>query len=205
MNDKSDVLARACEALERHMPDRASNIITAEYPFSRLPRGERSYTARQSTRIFARDGFIDRYSGRRLVFPGTLRLLSILLPREFPYQSNWKTDECHFAFWDLFPTIDHVVPVTRGGPDSDENWVTTSMLLNQAKANFTLEELGWTLHPANECGWDGLTGWFLRQADFRLEVKANPYLRRWHNAARTILVSGNLAFKSSRDTERTSQ
>jgi hypothetical protein len=40
------------------------------------------------------------------------------------------------------------------------------------------------LHPANEDGWDGLTDWFLRQAELRPEVRANSSLRRWHNAAR---------------------
>jgi HNH endonuclease len=91
-----------------------------------------------------------------------LRLLSLLLPNEFPFQSNWKFDACHFAFWELFPTIDHVVPVSRGGSDREDNLVTTSMMLNAAKANFTLEQLGWTLHhDVNR--WDGLTSWFMRQ------------------------------------------
>lgn len=189
MDDRSQILARACEALERHAATEASAVIAAEYPFSPLPVAQRKYTELESAQVFARDGFVDRYSGRRLVFPGTLRLLSILLPREFPYHPNWKTDECHFAFWDLFPTVDHVVPVSRGGSDRDENWVTTSMLLNQAKGNFTLEELGWSLHPPNEDGWDGLTGWFMRQAELRPEVKASPYLRRWHNAAARVMTS----------------
>ncbi|MFZ1427770.1 MAG: hypothetical protein WAS21_13460 [Geminicoccaceae bacterium] len=48
--------------------------------------------------MFTRDGFVDRYSGERLVFPGTLRLLAKLLPNEFPFHSNWRTDACHFAF-----------------------------------------------------------------------------------------------------------
>jgi len=61
------------------------------------------------------DGFIDRYSGQRLVFPGALRLLSHLLPAQFPFHTNWKTDSCHLAFYELFPTIDHVVPISRGG------------------------------------------------------------------------------------------
>jgi hypothetical protein len=135
---------------------------------------------------FVRDGFIDRYSGRRLVFPGALRLLSLLLPQEFPFHSNWKTDACHFAFWELFPVIDHVVPVSRGGLDREDNWVSTSMLLNAAKANFTLEELGWTLHPPGDADrWDGLTGWFTRQSDQMPELRSNVYLRRWRTAAET--------------------
>jgi hypothetical protein len=78
---------------------------------------------------------VDRYSGLPLVFPGVLRLLSRLLPQEFPFHPNWKMAETHPAYWELFPTIDHVLPVSRGGVDSDVNWVTTSMLRNAAKAN----------------------------------------------------------------------
>lgn len=79
---------------------------------------------------FVRDGFIDRYSGRHLVFPGTLRVLSTLFPEDFPFHPNWKTQFTHPAFWELFPTIDHIVPVARGGLDVPENWVTTSQLRN---------------------------------------------------------------------------
>lgn len=135
-------------------------------------------------RVFLRDGFLDRYCGARLVFPGTLRLLSQLLPVEFPAHKNWKMSESHPAFWELFPTIDHVVPVARGGLDDASNWVTTSMLRNSAKAHWTLEELGWRLHaPAPSEQWDGLTGWFLERTETHPELLASPYLRRWRGAA----------------------
>jgi len=62
---------------------------------------------------FARDGFVDRYSGARLVCGATLRLISKRPPVQFPFQPNWRTDACHFAFWDLAPTIDHILPVSR--------------------------------------------------------------------------------------------
>jgi hypothetical protein len=72
---------------------------------------------------------------------------------QFPFQTNWRTDACHFAFWELVPTLDHILPVSRGGTDDESNWATTSMLRNSAKANFTLDELGWSLcspgDPAN--------------------------------------------------------
>jgi hypothetical protein len=105
-----------------------------------------------------------------------------LLPDAFPYHSNWKTDKCHFAFWELYPTIDHVEPVTRDGKDCDHNWVSTSMLLNAAKANFTLAELGWKLHPVDD-GWDGLTGWFLRKTR---GTKLKGALQEWRNAAKRV-------------------
>ena len=192
MDDKSDILARACKAVEEQRPGQASTILATEYPFTPLTNAGRKYSPGQCMKVFVRDGFIDRYSGRRLVFPGTLRLLSLLLPQEFPFHSNWKTDACHFAFWELFPTIDHVVPVSRGGLDREHNWVSTSMLLNAAKANFTLEELGWTLHqPGDANHWDGLTGWFMRQTDLMPELRSNVYLRRWRAAAEGTMQIGS--------------
>jgi hypothetical protein len=132
-----------------------------------------------------RDGFVDRYSGRRLVFPGTLRLLSSLFEVEFPFQRNWRSADCHFAYYELFPTIDHVTPVGgRGGVDDDTNWVTTSMVMNSAKANFTLAELGWHLHPRGRLeDWDGLTRWFLDQARDDPYIRRSAYLWRWYRAA----------------------
>ena len=66
--------------------DHAASILREEYPFiARLPVG-RAYDAATSTRVFVRDGFIDRYSGERLVFPGVLRLLSRLR------RASWHID-----------------------------------------------------------------------------------------------------------------
>jgi len=189
--EKTGVLMRVCEAVENNRLDDAAATLVSEYPFKPPDRVKREYTPLQSMKIFVRDGFIDRYSGNRLVFPGALRLLSLLLPSAvFPYHPNWKTDACHFAFWELFPTIDHLIPVTRGGSDQEDNWVSTSMLMNAAKANFTIEELRWKLFPFGNIGtWDGLTGWFLKQSTARPEIKSNAYFRRWLNAAKAV-VSG---------------
>ncbi|HEX6641798.1 MAG TPA: HNH endonuclease, partial [Thermoanaerobaculia bacterium] len=85
--------------------------------------------------------------------------------------------------WELCPTLDHVVPIARGGSDDESNWVTTSMLRNSAKANWTLEELGWTVLPDEQLRkWDGLTNWFVgylaKESRWR-----DPYIRRWELAA----------------------
>lgn len=42
-------------------------------------------------------------------------------------------------------TIDHVVPQSKGGPDSWENWVTACLQCNHEKADLTLEEYGKTI------------------------------------------------------------
>jgi 5-methylcytosine-specific restriction endonuclease McrA len=181
--DPAATIQSVCHALGGEGTAAASGILRAEYPFVPLIRGSRRYTERQSLRVFTRDGFIDRYSGLRLVFPGVLRLLSRLLPREFPFHRNWKIAETHPAYWELFPTIDHVLPITRGGVDSEANWVTTSMLQNAAKANWTLTELGWSLRAPGSLGeWDGLTGFFMEFIDSEKSLLQDAYLRRWHGA-----------------------
>lgn len=137
--------------------------------------------------VFTRDGYVDRYSGQRLIFPGTLRLLSALMPEEFPSHPNWKMSESHLVYWELFPTIDHVVPVARGGSDDKTNWITTSMLKNSAKANWTLDELGWSLFPPGAIEeWDGLTRWFINYTDSNVGALSSAYLKRWRVAATRV-------------------
>jgi hypothetical protein len=69
-------------------------------------------------------------------------------------------ESCHILHWTLWPSIDHLVPLARGGADDEGNWVTTSTLRNMSKGQATLEELGWRLHPAGRIeDWDGLMGW----------------------------------------------
>ena len=59
----------------------------------------------------ARDGFIDRYSGQRLVFLPVLHVLSVGSSQEFPFHRNWKIEVTHPAYWELVATLDHLEPV----------------------------------------------------------------------------------------------
>ena len=122
------------------------------------------------------------------MFPGVLLALSHLMPAQFPFHPNWKTTECHFAYWDLWPTIDHILPVSRNGCNDESNWASTSMLRNSAKANWTLEELGWQLlPPGNLADWDGLIHDFLRLAAQEPDVIAGRERREWHRVAVQVL------------------
>ena len=155
MDDKAAVLADVCAALSGNQLEEAGAILRKRYPFVPLINVGRRYSVRQMLTAFVRDGFIDRYCGARLVCVAALRLISKRLPDQFPFQTNWRTDACHFAFWELVPTLDHILPVSRGGTDDESNWATTSMLRNSAKANFTLDELGWSLCPPGDMkDWD---------------------------------------------------
>lgn len=184
MAENSKVIRDICNALASNNIAKASDIARKKIPFKPIVPQKRSYTDAQSVKIFIRDGFIDRYSGERLVFPGVLKLISILLPKEFPYHPNWKMTDCHILFWELSPTVDHVKPVSRGGVDNESNWVCTSMLRNTAKAHWTLEELDWTLLPSGDYNeWDGMLGWFMEYIEKNSKLLKDNFLRRWHRAA----------------------
>ncbi|MFF0242991.1 HNH endonuclease [Rhodococcus pyridinivorans] len=188
--EKAEVLARVTDALAAGLGE-GKSILRAEYPFAPPVKNYRNYTERQCLRVFYRDGFLDRYSGTKLVHPGALRTLATLLPEDFPFHSNWQMSRTHSAFWELFPTIDHRTPVARGGEDAEPNWVSTSMLRNSAKAHWTLDELGWTLHPPGDhTQWDGLAGWFVDYLTDHPELMAEPYLAKWFRA--TVEVRSSL-------------
>jgi 5-methylcytosine-specific restriction endonuclease McrA len=184
MAGEAETITRICQSIAAGRLDDAVATLKQDYPFSaRLPVGG-SQDKATATRVFVRDGFIDRYTGDRLVFPGVLRLLSQLFPDDFPFHTNWKLSATHPAYWELYPTVDHIVSIARGGTHDDTNRVTTSMMRNSAKGVWTLGELGWQLYPAGDVKqWDGLMGWFVRfvEADTRLLTMAS--VRPWHRAA----------------------
>lgn len=162
----------------------AADLIRTDYPFTPTKNVVRQYTTRQMTRIFMRDGFIDRYKGNRLIYPPALRLISHYLPNEFPYHKNGKMTEGHLAYWELFPTIDHIMPVARGGSNTTENWVCCSMLTNSIKSNWTLDQLNWDILPVGDINaWDGLIYWFLERIEINKELLNIPYFKRWYGAA----------------------
>jgi hypothetical protein len=188
MSGNPHAIVAACREISNGAVDRARKIISSEYPFVPLDNAGRKYSYSKRAMVHLRDGFIDRYSGDRLVFPGVLRLLSCLMPEEFPFHRNWKTSECHLAYWQLLPTIDHIVPVSRGGVDQEANWVCTSQLRNGAKSNWLLEELGWMLHdPGRLDDWDGMISWYITHIDQNPTFLEDDYLSAWHRAARSAL------------------
>jgi len=185
MKTKAESIKTICEVLLSRGAFEASGIARQEYPFVPPPPAVvRRHTEAQALRVFVRDGFVDRYSGDLLVFPPVLRVLTALLPDDFPFHRNWKMEETHQAYWELYPTLDHIVPVARGGEDHEDNIVSTSMLRNSTKANSTLEELGWSLHaPGDVKLWDGLLGWCTEFVENDERLLKDKYIGRWHRAA----------------------
>ena len=144
MAEKSAVIAGSVMLLLRVIamlqPTSCSNNIR-----SRPRKLLRAATARQRPHSPSyKTGLSTAIQGTCLIFPPVLRILCIVLPSEFPFHPNWKRDVTHHAYWEIGATVDHPVPVTRGGADDESSWVTTSVARNSAKMNWTLDELGWT-------------------------------------------------------------
>ena len=198
MKDPAETLREVCSFIAAGDLASAATTLQHQYPFQPTSNAGRRYTPFQSVRVFLRDGFCDRYSGQRLVNPAALRLVSALLPEDFPAHPNWKQSESHIGFWELFPTIDHLVPVARGGADSEANWVTASMFRNSAKGNALLDELDWQLHPPGDlASWDGLTASIVAYFDADPDLKGLPsdgarhraYIQAWARASKRALAA----------------
>ena len=114
MDANAWVLADVCAALRVGDAGSARETLRSRYPFVPVEKIVRSFSVQQSMDLFTRDGFIDRYTGNRLINPGVLRLLHVLLGNDFPTHPHGKYSETHIAFWELFPTVDHRVPVSAG-------------------------------------------------------------------------------------------
>ncbi|SEA77648.1 hypothetical protein SAMN04515656_12923 [Eubacterium aggregans] len=185
---KAKIIEDIARSLINNNKQEAIDWIEQEYPFKRIKKSRRTYSDEQMCEVFMRDGFIDRYSGDRLVNIGMLKTISVFFSEEFPYQSHWKMTETHPAFWELAPTLDHVDPIAMGGLDEPSNWVTTSMMHNMVKSQWTLEQLNWQLHePGDLLEWDGLTGYFLKIVVENEELLEDGLIKKWYLLSKAIL------------------
>ena len=184
----ADVLKQAAEFLLAGKLEEAGLVIQECYSFISTRRESRQYSAVEQIRQFFKDGFIDRYFGSKLINPGMLRLFSEKLPEEFPYHPHWKTDVSHIAYWDYQPTIDHIVPITRGGKNDAINFATTSMKGNLAKKNYTLEQLNWHLYPEGDIrDWDGLSWLFVEIVKKEPELLQVNGIKFWYKATKSVI------------------
>ena len=190
----ADIIEEICKKIDDDDDHaKAKEIVKRKYPHKELKKKGRQCREFDKTKVFRRDGFIDQYSGEKLIYPPVLKILSVLMKKEFPYQKHWKMSNTHIAWWELIPTVDHVEPVARGGADEEENWVCTSQLRNSAKSNWKLEELGWERKEKGDLEkWDGMMGWFMEyMKSANDEIKADKYIAKWHKAAKRAMKKVN--------------
>ena len=190
--DKDEILQNIANLLLKGEKEEARSTIQNEYPHKHIEIEKRSYTFKEKMEQFLRDGFIDRYTGKRLVNPGLLKIITYYFPEEFPYDPHWKMTKTHMAYWDLIPTVDHIFPIAQGGVDNPSNWATTSMKNNSIKSNYSLEEINWELHPSgNLREWDGLTRLFLELVDKNNDLLKDSYIRNWYTISKSVCTPSN--------------
>lgn len=186
--EKSKIISDIAEMLIDDDKTSAKSILINEYPHKPYDVEKRTYTTTQKMEQFIKDGFIDRYTGQKLLNPGILKVLSTYLPDEFPFHPHWKMTETHIAYWELVPTIDHIYPIAKGGHDDKSNWVTTSMKNNSIKSNYTIEEIHWTLYPQGDIkDWDGLSKSFIKLVDKNKDLIKDNYIKTWYNISKKLL------------------
>lgn len=191
--DRSAVMSNIAAMLLAGNKTAAKTIICQEYPHTYYEIEKRAYTMAQKMNQFISDGFIDRYTGEKLLNPGILKILSNYFPNEFPYQPHWKMTDTHIAYWELVPTLDHIYPIAKGGHDDESNWVTTSMKNNSMKSNYTIDEIHWTLYPkGNIADWDGLTGVFIELVNNDKELLKDSYIKAWYRASKNAFLQHGL-------------
>lgn len=81
--DKVTAIKLSAQSILTGNIESAKNVINKEYPFKRLKPEGRNYTDTEEYEQLVKDGFIDRYSGSRLINPGLLKVLSFYMPELF--------------------------------------------------------------------------------------------------------------------------
>ena len=108
--------------------------------------------------IFERDGWRCRYCGTR-VFSAKARRRII---DAFPTETHWveKEYERHAALTCQAASLDHILPHSRGGDNSEDNLVTACGPCQYGRNQWTIDEFGFydprQFTPEVD-SWDGLT------------------------------------------------
>jgi len=212
MRERSETIMDICLALSDEDKEACREIIRKEYPFDpkamprKVPRAEQASVedlleVKQQTRlfwsedhalkmrVFARDGFINRFTGELLIFPAVLRLLSKEFPKELPYQQAWRLGEVHMAYYDLFACTDMLVPTSLGGKEEEGNLITTTMPYVLVRSDSTVEGLGWRLTREGYVDeWDGMSAWYVEYVNQHQDLRKENYFNLWFNAAKKVLA-----------------
>lgn len=186
-NKKIDTFNKVVSFLLNNQQELAKDTIINEYHHKIIKTEKRKYTFYAMVEQFFKDGFIDRYTGEKVINPGLFKILSTYYPDVFSYHPHGKTNYTHRAYWEMFPSIDHIDPIARGGEDKVGNWVTTTMKNNLIKNNYSLEELNWFLYPkGNIEEWDGLTKAFINLVGKDNNLLNDPYIKKWFKASKNV-------------------
>jgi 5-methylcytosine-specific restriction endonuclease McrA len=170
---RAAMLALDLGAIDAVRRTRAAEVAACRVrvPSRTAPAIQRRTVERDKLAVFARDRWTCRVCGSRTLDLRVLKLVSRALPVEFPYHSNWKFGHAHLIYWTRSSSLEHVVPLARGGTDELSNLVTTCYSCNAARSHYLLEEIGWTLRAPASSTWRGLTEYL---ASLRVAAAEEP-------------------------------
>lgn len=136
----------------------------SEIAYERVPATKRRSVPRALiVRVYRRDCWTCRYCGQQTIFYPVMPLLGNIFGEQFPFNTYFKAGETHPAVVALSSTVDHMVPVRAGGDwRAESNLMTACWPCNARKRDLTLEQLHWSLRPAEPSAWDGLASSYRR-------------------------------------------
>ena len=203
-NFQSDIIIKACAAVEKGKIEKAKEIISTNYPYSNFKNNLPETTVSRNLKVFMRDGFIDRYTGEKVILPVALSLLSFIIPDVFPLQKNWKYEGTHQAFYTIRAAVDKVNPADDYDKDLS-TLVTTSYSNKIAKSNANLSDIGWKLLSLEEIEkkrWDGLSGWFMKYLEEHPKfINRDPKIKEWYENLLKHQIREEKNFKRVRGSE----
>ena len=96
------------------------------------------------------------YCHRPLFFGPSLLLLENMNPGRGYYHPNGATGKMLQLFQQCWASVDHIVPVTHGGTNDQENLVSCCMICNIRRGNFVDDRYVTSKHPSScDLRWDG--------------------------------------------------
>ena len=161
----------------------------AHTPLQREPR--RAFSIAEQAKIFARDHYTCRYCGVPTISLQVMNVVSTLFPWAYSLHPHWKYEKTDRSFSEYSTSLEHHVPIARGGTNEEDNLLTACAWCNYSKNESLAEELGWRKLPVAKTEWDGLSG-YLPALLMRLDGKLKKY-KEWAK----IVGSANSASHSS--------
>lgn len=136
-------------------------------------------TTLMRVQIYERDGWRCRYCTRKLIVAGVLEILTSLCPgfKGLLPGHHMPFDRTEHAVERVYPNVDHVHAVSRGGAWLDPNNHVTACTPCNAKKS---DKSGWNPGSIVKDDWDGLVSSYRPLAN-RLD-HIRPYHRWWFRA-----------------------
>ena len=113
--------------------------------------------------VFCRDKWHCRYCNDSVFFSPILKILESISPGHGYYHPNGKSDEMLTLFANKFASVDHVNPVTKGGKNTLDNYVTSCWECNLQYGNKSHSEgkpVPNEIYISRGIRWDGLSSLF---------------------------------------------